>query len=65
MYQNILAEMARNGYTREKLAREMKMALPTLRKKLKGEVPFKMDEIEKLLSLFGRELTFEYLFQKS
>ena len=65
MYQNIIAEMARNGYTREQLAKKMNFALPTLRKKLRGDVPWKMDEIEKLLSLFGRELTFEYLFQKS
>lgn len=65
MYPNIKAEMARIGYTREKLAIELNITLPTLRKKINGDVPFKMNEIEKLLSLFGRELTFEYLFQKN
>lgn len=64
MYPNIFAEMARNSITREELAHKINMSLSTLRKKLKGEVPFNMDEILKLLSLFGRELTFEYLFER-
>jgi DNA-binding XRE family transcriptional regulator len=65
MFKNLIAEMARNGYTREMYAKALDVSLPTLRKKLKGEVPFNMDEICKSLSLFGKELTFEYLFQKS
>lgn len=65
MYNNILAEMARNGYTREMLAKKMSISLPTLRKKINGEIPFNMNEILELLSIFGKELTFEYLFKKS
>lgn len=62
MYNNILAEMARNGYTREKLAAEMKMCLATLRKKIRGDILWKSDEIDYLLSLF--DVTYEYLFKK-
>ena len=62
MYKNILAEMARNDYTREKLAIEMKLAVPTFRKKIRGDVPWKIDEIDYLLSLFGT--TYEYLFKR-
>lgn len=64
MYNNILAEIARNGYTRERLANEIGISVPSLRKKIKGEVPFNMEEILKILSIFGKELTFEYLFKK-
>ena len=65
MYRNILAEMARCAYTRADLAKNLNMSIATLRKKIKGETPFKMEEISKLLSIFGRSVTFEYLFQQS
>lgn len=65
MYRNILAEMARCAYTRADLAKNLNMSIATLRKKIKGETPFKMEEISKLLSIFGRSVTFEYLFQDS
>ncbi len=65
MYQNILAEMARNNMTREEVANKLNLSVPALRRKLIGKVDFKISEIKKLLSLFGKELTFEYLFQQS
>lgn len=65
MYRNILAEMARCAYTRADLAKNLNMSIATLRKKIKGETPFKMEEISKLLSIFGRSVTFEYLFKDS
>lgn len=65
MYNNILAEMARNGFTREDMAKKLNLALPTFRKKMKGEVDFKQSEINFLLSLFGENMTYEYLFQKT
>lgn len=65
MYQNILAEMARNNMTREEVANKLNLSVPALRGKLIGKVDFKISEIKKLLSLFGKELTFEYLFQQS
>lgn len=65
MYRNILAEMVRCAYTRADLAKKLNMSIATLRKKIKGETPFKMEEISKLLSIFGRSVTFEYLFQQS
>ena len=62
MYQNIKAEMARNNLTREKLAEQMNMTLPSLRKSIRGDRSWKIDEIDYLLSLFGT--TYEYLFKK-
>jgi len=61
MYRNILAEMARNDMTREKLADFLGLALPTLRKKMNGVVDFKKSEIDKLMSEFGK--SYEYLFE--
>lgn len=62
MYQNIKAEMARNNLTREKLAEQMNMTLTSLRKSIRGDRSWKIDEIDYLLSLFGT--TYEYLFKK-
>lgn len=62
MYQNVLAEMARNNYTREKLSEEIDVCLPSLRKKIRGTMPWKSNEIDYLLSLF--DVTYEYLFKK-
>lgn len=65
MYNNILAEMARNGFTREEVAKKLNLALPTFRKKMNGEVDFKQSEINFLLSLFGENITYEYLFKRT
>ena len=62
MYQNIIAEMARNNYTREKLAKRLDISLPNLRKRIRGDAQWKINEIYELLSLFDTD--FEYLFTK-
>lgn len=63
MYRNILAEMTRNGLTREDVAKKLKLSLPSFRKKISGEVDFKLSEIKTLISLFGNNVSFEYLFE--
>lgn len=62
MYRNIIAEMARNEYTRAFVAKKLKMSVATLRKKIAGKSDWKSREIENLLSLFGNKVSFEYLF---
>lgn len=62
MYMNIVAEMARNGMTREDVAKKLNLSLPSFRKKLTGQVDFKASEIKTLISLFGNKVSFEYLF---
>ena len=63
MYMNFLAEMTRNGFTREEIAKKLDLSLPSFRKKLSGQIDFKMSEIKKIISLFGNNLSFEYLFE--
>lgn len=63
MYRNIIAEMVRNGMTRAFVAKKLKISVATLRKKIAGESDFKNSEVEILLSLFGNNATFEYLFE--
>lgn len=63
MYMNFLAEIARNGFTREEIAKKLNLSLPSFRKKLSGQIDFKMSEIKKIISLFGNNLSFEYLFE--
>lgn len=62
MYRNIIAEMARNGMTREDVAKKLDLSLPSFRKKINGKIDFKLTEIKILISLFGNNCTFEYLF---
>lgn len=64
MYRNILAEMTRRGYSREFMTNKLNISLPTFRKKINGIIPWNMNEILKILSIFRNEFTFEYLFQK-
>lgn len=64
MYRNFLAEMTRNGYTREFIANQLNLSLPSFRKKMNGEADFKISEINKILSLFGSSISYEYLFEK-
>ena len=64
MYFNILAEMARAGMTREVLAKKLHVSLPTLRDKLAGKTDFKLSEIKILISIFGNNVSFEYLFEE-
>ena len=63
MYMNILAEMTRNGLTREEVAKKLNLSLPSFRKKISGEIDFKLSEIKILISLFGNNVSFEYLFE--
>ena len=65
MFMNLLAEMARNNYTRDFIAKELGITLPSFRKKLSGVVEFKRSEIDKIISIFGNNLSYEYLFQES
>ena len=64
MYMNILAEMTRNGLTREDIAKKLNLSLPSFRKKLAGQIDFKISEIKKIISLLGNDLSFEYLFEE-
>ena len=61
MYRNIIAEMARVGMTREEVANKLNLSLPALRKRISGDMDFKLSEIKILISLFGN-VSFEYLF---
>lgn len=64
MYMNILAEMTRNGLTREDVAKKLNLSLPSFRKRLTGQIDFKLSEINTLISLFGNNVSFEYLFER-
>lgn len=64
MYRNILAEMTRIGTTREEVAKKLNLSVVSLRKKISGEVDFKSSEIKTLISLFGNNVSFEYLFEE-
>ncbi len=62
MHKNIMAEMARNGLTRSIVAKELGLSLHSFHKKLSGKTDFKESEIKILLSLFGNNISYEYLF---
>ena len=64
MYRNVLAEMTRIGMTREEVAKKLNLSVVSFRKKISGEVDFKLSEIKMLISLFGNNVSFEYLFEE-
>jgi hypothetical protein len=50
--------------TREDVAKKLNLSLPSFRKRLTGQIDFKLSEINTLISLFGNNVSFEYLFER-
>lgn len=64
MYKNLEAELARNGISKNSLAKTLKLSQKGLYLKLSGETDFTLTEVMKIKSLF-KGLTLEYLFTVS
>lgn len=62
MFRNILAEMARNNYSRLDIASKLGVSDGTLRTRLNGLSDFTLPEIRILIELFDKP--FEYLFEE-
>lgn len=62
MFRNILAEMARNNYSRLDIASKLGVSDGTLRTRLNGLSDFTLPEIKILIKLFDKP--FEYLFEE-
>ena len=70
MYPNYKAELARNGFTLEKLAEEMekkgfKRTVPTLSQKLGGKYPITLDEAKVMKEVVKTDLPLEVLFEEA
>ena len=64
MYKNLEAELARNGISKNSLAKTLNLSQKGLYSKLSGETDFTLTEVMKIKSLF-KGLTLEYLFTVS
>lgn len=63
MFNNLKAEMARNGIEVNVLAKELGISRVALSSRINGRTEFKMTEVNKILEMFPN-LTFEYLFER-
>lgn len=68
MYPNVKAELARKGFTLEKLSEEMdkrgvKRTVPTLSLKMSGRYDFTLNEAKLIKKIVGTELTIDELFE--
>lgn len=53
-YPNLIAEMARNGITQSSLARMIGLAYPTVSRKLTGQIPWNIGEIEAICKILNK-----------
>lgn len=56
---NVRAELARSEQSITGAAQALKLSPPALRRRLKGQVPFNVDELDQLANLLG--ITYEQL----
>lgn len=64
MYPNLLAEMARYGYTNQDLAKATQKNLSTISLKLNGKKDFYKNEILDIRNKLFPECSLEYLFEE-
>lgn len=70
MYPNYKAELARKGFTLEKLAEEMdkrgcKRTVPTLSQKLTGKQPITLKEAKVMKEVVESDLPIDILFEEA
>lgn len=63
-YPNLMAELARTGYTKREIAQRLKLSLSGLQKRLNGQAEFRLNDLELLYEIFGKRLSVSYLFSK-
>lgn len=62
MFNNLLAEMARNRINQTQLAEVLHVSQKTVSNKLKGKSEFTLSELNKIMGLFEDDMSFDYLF---
>ncbi len=64
MYKNLEAEMARSGFTRFRLAKELGITPTTLSLKLNGKSNLSLKECVRIKKILGTNKTVDYLFEE-
>lgn len=64
MYKNLEAEMARAGFTRFRLSKELGITPTTLSLKLNGKSNLSLKECVKIKKILGTNKTVDYLFEE-
>lgn len=64
-FTNLLAEMARAGFTQKQLAAKTEMRPETLSKKIAGKSEFTLGECKRIRDIINPDLKLEYLFQEA
>lgn len=64
MYQNLKAEIVKNGFNLGEFAKEINITNSTLSRKLKGKSDWTLDEAIKIKKLLNGNANLEELFKK-
>jgi len=64
-YNNLRAEMIRNGVTVDDIAKCLEVSPKTVRNKINGETQFSWEEVKKIKKLLKTDLPLEELFKNS
>lgn len=64
-YQNLKAELKRNGYTYATVSSFLGMSSNNLSMKMNGKVPFTVDEVKKIRNKFCPDASLDYLLDQS
>lgn len=65
MFNNLIAEIKRNGLTQKEFAKRVKINEVVFSRKLNSETEFKYSEIVRILEYFNLKLAFDYLFEET
>ncbi len=65
MFNNLIAEIKRNGLTQKEFAKRVKINEVVFSRKLNSETEFKYSEIVRILEFFNLKLAFDYLFEET
>lgn len=65
MFENLKAELTRKNMNYKDLAEKTKINIVTLHQKINGKSEFNRSEILKIIDVFQKEFSFEYLFGKN
>lgn len=53
-YPGIMAELARQGITLTKLTKLLEVSMPTVQRKLSGQTPWTIEDVEKLCKILNK-----------
>lgn len=64
IYPRVMAQMYLKGYDNKRLAKEIGLSYITLRRRLRGDTPIKLEEAARIRDVLDCDMPLEALFQR-